>query len=140
MVGLGAGARSYTSSTHWSTEYAVAQQEVRRIVADYTAASRSDLALARVGIDLDGGEQRRRWVIKSILRADGLDHAGYRARFGTDPVVDLPVLDNLLDAGMLHDDGAVLRPTAAGLERSDAIGPALVSPVVGERSAAWVPR
>ena len=35
MVGLGPGARSYTSSLHYSTEYAVGQTIVRSIIEDY---------------------------------------------------------------------------------------------------------
>lgn len=137
IVGLGAGARSYTTSVHWSTEYAIAQQAVRAIVAGYSAASRHDLGQARVGYDLDEDEQRRRFIIKSVLRAEGLERALYVKRFGTDPLHDLPALKRMLEAELLIDDGTHLRPTALGLERSDQVGPALVSPQVRALSEAW---
>ncbi len=37
MVGLGAGARSYTAALHYSTPYAVGQAGIAEIVADYVA-------------------------------------------------------------------------------------------------------
>ncbi|MDQ3610059.1 MAG: STM4012 family radical SAM protein [Actinomycetota bacterium] len=137
MVGLGAGARSYTTRVHWSTEYAVAQQAVRAIVAGYSGASRQDLSQARVGYDLNEDEQRRRFIIKSVLRTDGLERSLYVKRFSSDPVHDLPALIPMLEAEFLIDDGTHLRPTAAGLERSDQIGPALVSPQVLALSEEW---
>lgn len=140
MVGVGAGSRSYTAAVHWSTEYAVAQPEVRRIVAAFVDRGEEEHGLAYVGIDLDGGEQRRRWVVKSILRADGLDRAAYRRRFGADACHDLPVLVDLLDGGYLADRHGRLVPTALGLEWSDAMGPALVSEPVRRRSSEFVLR
>ena len=135
MVGLGAGARSYTGAVHWSTEYAVGQSEVRRIVEDFVRRPDDDHALAQVGIDLDDEEQRRRWVIKSVMRSEGLDVEAYTRRFGTDPCADMPVLVELVDRGCLEHDGRRLRPTRFGLERADAMGPALVSAAVRRRSA-----
>lgn len=140
MVGLGAGARSYTSAVHWSTEYAVAQSEVRRIVEDFVQRSDEDHGMAQVGIDLDEEEQRRRWVIKSVLRAEGLDARAYTQRFDTDPCSDMPVLVELIERGCLEPDGDRLRPTRLGLERGDAVGPALVSGAVRRRSAELRPR
>lgn len=137
MVGLGAGARSYTAGVHWSTEYAVAQQAVRAIVARYSSASQHDLGQARVGYELNEDEQRRRFIIKSILRADGLERAMYRKRFGTEPLEDVPELRTFVDEELLDDQGTHLRPTATGLERSDQIGPALVSPDVRILSEQW---
>ena len=134
MVGLGAGARSYTAAVHWSTEYAVAQVEVRRIVDEFIGRTPAEHTSAFVGIDLDGDEQRRRFVIKSVLRRDGLDVAAYAVRFGADPCREVPVLDCLLDGGYLDEAGGRLVPTALGLEWSDAIGPALISGAVRRRS------
>ena len=133
MVGLGCGARSYTRSLHYSSEYAVAAPSVRGIIDDYVAKADDAFALADYGCALDAMEQRRRWVIKSILRAEGLDLAAYRDHFGTDALDDLPELDELADAGYVELGGASLRPTPAGLERSDAIGPWLGSDAVAER-------
>lgn len=140
MVGLGAGARSYTAAVHWSTEYAVAQAAVRAIVQAFAGQPDESFALAHVGVDLDGDEQRRRFVVKSILRTDGLDLAAYEARFASSPLADLPLLDRLVDSGHLTARDGRLVPTERGLEQSDALGPALVSSSMQARSAAAVVR
>jgi coproporphyrinogen III oxidase-like Fe-S oxidoreductase len=127
MVGLGCGARSYTRSLHYSTEYAISRSATDEIIDAYVVATDADHAVARHGVELDAGEQRRRFVVKSILRVDGLDQNAYRGRFGTPVTDDFPVLDALIEQRYLHDDGAVLRPTPLGLAWSDAIGPSFVS-------------
>jgi oxygen-independent coproporphyrinogen-3 oxidase len=52
MVGLGCGARSYTSRLHYSFEYAVGAGQVRSIIDTYV--SETEFAAARVGFTLDG--------------------------------------------------------------------------------------
>lgn len=127
MVGLGCGARSYTADLHYSFDYAVSVGQVRAIIDDYLARPESDFDLAEVGFRLDAGEQRRRWLITSLLRADGCDQAGYTARFGSRVVDDFPQLEVLADRGWLTADVDRLALTDAGLAHSDAIGPWLVS-------------
>ena len=138
MVGLGCGARSYTSALHYSHDYAVGLRGVRAVVQAYLDAD--ELSCARVGYHLDPDEQRRRWLLKSLLRADGVDVAAYARRFAVPPRDDFPQLDELIVRGWLAPPGtgevagdaapARLRLTAEGLARSDAIGPWLVSPAV----------
>ncbi|MGC9666067.1 STM4012 family radical SAM protein [Planosporangium sp. 12N6] len=125
MVGLGCGARSYTTALHYSFDYAVSVSQVRAVLDDYLARPASDFGYAEVGYRLDEAEQRRRWLITSLLRADGLDPAAYRARFGTGHLDDLPQLAELARHGWATDDAT--RLTADGLARSDLIGPWLVS-------------
>ena len=95
---------------------------------------------APVGYWLDGGEQRRRWLLKSLLRADGLVEADYVARFGGEPTAELPQLLDLVTAGLAEREGGVLRLSAAGLERSDAIGPWLGSEAVRSAMRTHRPR
>ncbi|MGW1742845.1 STM4012 family radical SAM protein [Nocardia sp. NPDC001965] len=130
MIGLGCGARSYTRELHYSFDYAVSAQEVRAIIDSYTATTDFDRAL--VGRAVDADEARRRHLLQSILQADGLPVADYRARFGTDPHTDFPVeLELLADRGWLDDtDPALLRLSPDGLAYSDAIGPEFFSPAV----------
>lgn len=135
MIGLGCGARSYTRDLHYSFDYAVAISEVRAVLDDYLSRPSSDFAYAEVGFCLDAFEQRRRWLIKSLLRAEGLDPCAYRKRFGTDPETDFPQLATLVEAGLAEPGG--LRLTPAGLERSDAIGPWLTSEAVREAMAGY---
>src|SRR5260221_10032843 len=77
MVGLGCGARSYTTGLHYSGEYAVGSTAVRAILAAYAARPAESFASAAYGIRLDGEEQRRRYAIKSLLEAGGLPFHGY---------------------------------------------------------------
>ncbi|MCK9900395.1 STM4012 family radical SAM protein [Frankia sp. Cpl3] len=127
MVGLGCGARSYTSALHYSFEYAVGARHVRAIIDDYVRET--EFASARVGFALTGEERRRRHLIQSLLQADGLDRAAYRERFGTDAAADFD-LTAFADRGWLEQTPTTLRLTPDGLARSDALGPALFSPQV----------
>jgi len=86
---------------------------------------------------LSADEQRRRFVIKSILRKDGLDVGGYRRRFGNDPHEDLPELNALLTADLAVSGDQSFKLSEAGMELSDAIGPWLYSPNVHELMRAY---
>ncbi|MEW2379480.1 STM4012 family radical SAM protein [Micromonospora sp. NPDC047812] len=138
MVGLGCGARSYTTSLHYSFDYAVGVSQVRAVLDDYLARPADDFRYAEFGFALDGAEQRRRWLLKSLLRAEGVDPAAYRARFGRPPGEDFPELGRLVDRGWATDGG--LRLTPAGLARSDAVGPWLTSARVRDAMTGYVPR
>jgi oxygen-independent coproporphyrinogen-3 oxidase len=134
MVGLGCGARSYTRTLHWSEEFAVGARGVREILAAYVARSDASLGQAWYGAPLDAAEQRRRFVILSLL-GGGLDEGAFRARFGAAPA--LPELTALVEAGLVRRAGPRLTLTEGGLERSDAIGPFLFSPAVRDSMSAF---
>ena len=149
MIGLGCGARSYTSALHYSFEYAVGAREVRAIIDAYIATG--DFTRARHGRYLNEDEARRRHLLQSLLQAQGMPVAEYRARFGTDPRDDFPAeLAEFAARGWLDTDardraagdgaGPVLRLTPEGLAYSDALGPALFSPEVRAAMAAYEPR
>lgn len=126
MIGLGCGARSYTSELHYSFEYAVGVSQVRGIIDAYVGEN--DFGTARVGFTLDDEERRRRHFIQSLLQASGLERAAYRERFGTDAADDFrQETASFADHGWLDLDEDVIRLTAEGLAYSDAIGPALFS-------------
>jgi oxygen-independent coproporphyrinogen-3 oxidase len=131
MVGLGAGARSYTSALHYSTEYAVRGDNIRAILHDYVLRSPQQFAAADYGCRLDAGEQRRRYLLKSLLRSDGLELEKYRARFQTELWTDFPELEQLDDLATC--DGTHLKLNARGLELSDVIGPWLCSSRMREK-------
>lgn len=138
MVGLGCGARSYTRSAHYSFDYAVGVSSVRAVIDDYLSRGPSDFARAEFGFTLDESEQRRRWLLQSLLRAPGVDAAAYTARFGSAFVADFPELGELVGRGWLEPTHA--RLTADGLARSDLIGPWLVSGAVRQAMAEHQPR
>lgn len=133
MVGIGCGARSYTRSLHYSNRYAVSAYGVRRILEEYVATTDARFGLAEWGFRLDEDEQRRRYVIKSLLHGEGLLPAGYLARFGTPAAGDFPILQQWAKHGLIHQTPERLRLTELGLERSDCIGPWLYSPEVNRR-------
>jgi oxygen-independent coproporphyrinogen-3 oxidase len=140
MVGLGCGARSYTRSLHYSLDYAVGPKGVKGVVADYLARDAADFAAADHGFALDDDEQRRRYLLQSVLNADGLDAARYAARFGSDPADDFPDLRAFADLGLLDPAGGRWAPTAVGLEWSDALGPWFFSAAVRTLMAGYEAR
>ncbi|HEY6227167.1 MAG TPA: STM4012 family radical SAM protein [Verrucomicrobiae bacterium] len=133
MIGIGAGARSYASALHYSTEWAVSFASVKEIIRNYIATPQSRFRFAEHGIELSLAEQRRRYVVKSVLRREGLDLTAYRARFRSHAIEDFPELLELIEAGCLEDADGCLLATPLGFELSDAIGPWLYSNVVVER-------
>lgn len=133
MVGIGCGARSYTSQVHYSSEYGVARRSVAEILDHYLARDEASFALADYGIRLDMDEQRRRHAIQSLLIRPGLDRAGYRQRFGSDCLDDLPQLSELFELGLAHRDGELIVLSEDGMARADTIGPWLVSAAIAQR-------
>lgn len=142
MIGLGCGARSYTADLHYSFDYAVGMHEIRGIIDDYVSRPAADFAHAEYGRRIDPDEARRRHVLQSLLQADGLELADYRARFdGRVPGDDLAAeLSRFAALGWLEEDGTAtgfLRLTPEGMAHSDAVGPELFSPAVRAAMAAY---
>ncbi|OQP41078.1 hypothetical protein A4H97_15890 [Niastella yeongjuensis] len=125
MIGLGAGARSYTSAVHYSSEYAVARQNIRSIIQQYIA--RPNFNEVDYGIELNKEEQQRRFVIKSVLHGTGLDLERYNSLYAHDALEAYPLLPELLKADMASLQNGIFQLTSMGLDYSDAIGPALYS-------------
>jgi oxygen-independent coproporphyrinogen-3 oxidase len=127
MVGLGCGARSYTSTLHYSTDYAVGATGVREIIDHYLGRTDAQFRQVDYGCELDAEERKRRWVIKSLFRAVGLDRHEYRRQFGQDVLDGLANLQRFAEQGYIVATTDRLQPTQAGLEWSDALGPMLFS-------------
>jgi oxygen-independent coproporphyrinogen-3 oxidase len=92
---------------------------------------------------MDDEEARRRHLLQSLLQAEGLPLAEYRARFGTAPGEDFAEeLERFADRGWLDDAAGpdVLRLSPEGLAHSDAAGPELFSAAVRRRMAAYEPK
>jgi oxygen-independent coproporphyrinogen-3 oxidase len=131
MLGLGCGARSYTRSLHTSSEYAVGAKGIREILRGYV--SRDDFSSVDYGTFLDEDEQRRRYLLQSLLQSEGLIVSDYRQRFGTSLFDDFPELRDLEELGLARVGADAVRLTDSGLERSDAIGPSFFSDAVRSR-------
>lgn len=155
MLGFGVGARSYTRALHYSEDWAVGNASIKEIVGSWIARSDESFAVARYGIELDRDEQRRRWLIQSLLQREGLSLSEYQRRFGSaawlpdhvDHVehaeyrgysgrYGLPHVEHgdfgdelaqLCAHELLELQGDHLRPTVRGLEWADAIAPWLYS-------------
>ncbi len=140
MVGLGVGARSYTRRFHYSSDYAVGRKGVQSIIHAYHQKTASAFAQADYGVTLNAEEQRRRYVIKSLLEGDSLDLAAYQRFFGSAALSDLPELYQLQELGLLAEAGERWQLNSAGLERSDVIGPWLYSATVQEKMQAGAVR
>ncbi|MFJ7125331.1 STM4012 family radical SAM protein [Streptomyces sp. NPDC098101] len=141
MIGLGCGARSYTSALHYSFDYAVDMREIRSIIDAYTETR--DFSRARVGRWVDAGEARRRHLLQSLLQAEGMPVAGYEERFGSSPFADFPGELGLFEAlGWLDGEApeGLLRLSPEGLAHSDGLGPELFSPGVRAAMAAYEPK
>lgn len=122
MLGLGAGARSYTRALHYSTPWKMVARNIRAVVADYESAWRSGDALIRHGFALDADEQRRRFVILSLLY-DGLDCSAFAGAFAADArALFASQWEALLAEGCVSDDGTAFRLTPRGVRHSDVVG------------------
>ncbi|XAM01613.1 STM4012 family radical SAM protein [Phycisphaeraceae bacterium D3-23] len=137
MVGVGCGARSYTSAVHFSSEYAVGRSGVRAILDDYCARPAASFATAGHGVELDRDEQARRGLIMSLLQCDGLDTALFELRFGEHPAARFPELSELEALGLMVREPGRLRLTPMGIERSDSVGPWLYSSAIRRRMEAY---
>ncbi|QDV44497.1 Oxygen-independent coproporphyrinogen-III oxidase 1 [Stieleria neptunia] len=133
MIGLGPGARSYTSDLHYSSEYAVSGVGVRKIIADYCQRKTADFSAADYGVWLCRDEQARRYLIRSLLQTDGLDRSAFLENFGRDVRNMLPQVDELVRLDFAKITSQRLTLTVNGLAHSDVIGPWLYSDQVQEQ-------
>ena len=127
MLGLGCGARSYTSNVHYSSPFAVQKTVLAGILDSWINQRESDFKIATWGIRLNEDERRRRFAIQSLLNRTGLDRHAFSTRFGVEPHLAIPELDALASWSYLEEDGDVLRLNPEGMGLSDAIGPFLYS-------------
>jgi oxygen-independent coproporphyrinogen-3 oxidase len=131
MIGLGCGARSYTRRLHYATKFAVLQTGVRAILSEWIRQTDHELAHATHGLWLSSDEQRRRYLIMSLLQAEGLSLPDYQRQFDGSPLDDVPELEELRIRRWLDQSTqGMLRLTDLGLENSDLAGPLLYSAYV----------
>ena len=132
MIGIGAGARSYTRELHYSTNYAVSRKAVKDIIHAYS--ERKDFTEINYGIHLNNEEQLRRYLIKSLIDGGRLDANDFKQRFGKD-ISALPMLDFLFNEKWLEQKDGFFRLNERGMEMEDWIGPILFSENVKELMA-----
>ena len=130
MVGLGCGARSYTTSVHYSEEWAVASKSVRDILQSYIARGESDFSSARYGFVLDTHEQLRRHALLLLLTQEGLDECAFYQRFHSSLETAIDSIAPMMTEQLIERRGQHLVLTERGLALSDLVGPRLFSPNV----------
>ena len=80
MIGLGAGARSYTSDLHYSTNYAVTRKATKAIIHAYSL--KENFESIDYGFHLDKAEQINRFLIKSLIDGGRLNALSFSQLFG----------------------------------------------------------
>jgi oxygen-independent coproporphyrinogen-3 oxidase len=136
-VGIGCGARSYTRRVHYASDWAVGSASVRAILDAYLTAPDASFDFASYGVELCGDEERRRYVLKTLLRRDGLLFDAYEKWFGSRAEDDFPELAALTEHGLAARAADRIALTEEGLALSDAIGPMLYSPSTRARMATF---
>ncbi|MFN6480184.1 STM4012 family radical SAM protein [Nostoc sp. DedQUE07] len=132
MIGLGCGARSYTNTLHYSNEYAVGAKGISEILQAYIQTADESFDYAHYGFQLNAEEQRRRYILLSLLSDEGLNCAIYRRQFGSEVYADFPDFSELLALNLARKGEDILQLTEFGIERSDTIGAWLFSDKVQE--------
>lgn len=122
MIGLGTNARSYTRNLHYSTEYAVSRQNVNAIVQDYLKKPEQDFYQATYGIALTDDDRKRRYLIKSLLKSEGINAKDYGSTFNSNLWEDFPELNQLMDMQLATHADQQLQLTSDGLAYSDLLG------------------
>ena len=133
MVGLGCGARSYTQSLHYSSDYAVKRQGILDIIQHFVSLSPESLSKIDYGFILDRDEQQRRYILLSLLQCEGLSRVDYQRRFADDVLAHYPELAALEEEhlAIINDKGIVLNEK--GIAYSDVIGSWFFSANVNKR-------
>ena len=135
MVSLGCGGRSYIGNLHFATPYTSNAAHSRERIDSYIAAE------CKNGIEngfvLSDDELKRRFIIKNLLHAQGLNTGDYRESFGTDLLGEFPQLVGLLTKKLAVEAGGVIRLSDEGLALSDMIGPMFISPEVAKLMKDW---
>jgi oxygen-independent coproporphyrinogen III oxidase len=115
MIGLGCGARSYTRHYHYSSDYAVGRRGFLDILREYIRRSPEAHDMMTYGFYLGEDDQRRCYLLKSLLYLPGLSQSQYQAYFGTDALADFPLLHELTADDLLTGEYDLLWLTAQGI-------------------------
>ncbi len=126
MIGIGAGARSYTNNLHYSTDYAVKRKEIKMIINNYM--STKNFKNVNYGVALNIEEQKRRFLIKSLTDGGSLNQAIYKNTFGVIPFEEFQILNELIERNWLTEiTSNIYALNQEGMCYEDVIGPALYS-------------
>ena len=137
MIGLGAGARSYTQSLHYSSHYAVGKPQIKQIIQDYNNTSSDGFAQTGYGIEIDLQDQKRRYVLLSLLQIGGFPFSDYQTRYDSDVLEDIPQLHLLEKHQLATIDDNMICLNEKGIAYSDLIGSWLFTDTIRQRMQNW---
>ena len=140
LLGLGAGARSYSDVAHYGTDFAVRKAATLDIIGGFIRHDhRPDRPLDR-GFLLGDDERRRRFCVLNLSLGE-LDPGDYARRFGIDSLADFaPELGALAAEGCVDvTSGGVYRLTSRGFKYSNVMGELFKSPRVDALERSYVP-
>lgn len=124
LVGLGAGARSYSKTLHFRNVYTTLNG--RKALEIYMDRVNSGLPAVETGVALDQEELMRQYAIGHIL---SLNLDDFEARFGVSYKVKFAeYYREVLDLDLAYQDGSLLRLTPRGVLFRDLLGRRLFSP------------
>jgi oxygen-independent coproporphyrinogen III oxidase len=138
MIGLGTNARSYTRDLHYSTEYAVSRPNVNAIVQNYLQKPAAAFQQANYGISLSEDDRKRRYLIKSLLKAEGLHLQDYSNLFHENILEAFPELHSLEKMQLATRDNQKITLTSEGLAYSDLLGHWFISDPVKTKMQEYV--
>ncbi len=122
MVGLGAGARSYTRCLHYSTPWKMVARNIRGVVESYCRAMAAGPPEVNHGFVLDDDERRRRFVIQSLLY-DGLRWRDFSETCEADArVLFAPQWQALEEEGCVTVSEDAVRLSPRGVRHVDVVG------------------
>ncbi len=136
MVGIGPGARSYTRTLHYATPFAVGQAGIRSRIEAWLSETALQRAQARHGYLLGIPEQRRRYLLLSLLEGS-VSRPVYCERFGGDVCLHFPELSEAVALGLVTETPSELLLTEFGMECADVLGHWLQSDEVLAARASW---
>lgn len=140
LLGLGAGARSYTDAVHYGTDFAVGRRSTTDIIDGFVGHDHRPGERLSLGFALSEDERMRRFCILT-LALGRLDPAAFARRFpGSDLGPFADELDALAAEGCTRTDGTGARClTPRGFKYSNVIATLFRSAAVAELERAYVP-
>lgn len=133
-LALGCGGRSYLGNLHFCTPYAITRKDCMSQIEAFE--STVDFDNIAHGIFLSEEEEKRRYVIRHLLIAPGLDLQRYGREFGSSVLEDFPLILQWMRQGWVKRD-SYLCLTDEGLALSDYLGPQLMSDEVSLKIREW---
>lgn len=124
LIGLGAGARSYSKDLHFRNTYA--SLNGRKALLEYMQNVSAGRHSVESGIKLNTDEQSRQYAIGHI---QALDNDVFLNRFGVNVEDKFPELyQDMLELELVRREGSVWRLTQKGLLFRDLLGRQMFSP------------